>query len=96
MNDDLVKRLKIMARDIEMWEKLAWGSDSALMREAAARIEELSNCVAVLEAKLAKAVKALKIDPWFIGYGGWKKHVKDTLAELNYDERSEKKGQDDD
>ena len=45
--DDLVKRLKIMARDIEMWEKLAWGSDSALMREAAARIEEL-------EAKLAQ------------------------------------------
>jgi hypothetical protein len=39
------------------------------------RIEEL-------EAKLATAVEALKIDPWFIGYGSWKKHVKDTLAEL--------------
>jgi hypothetical protein len=51
--DDLVKRLKIMARDIEMWEKLAWGSDSALMREAANRIEEL-------EAKLAKAVEAMQ------------------------------------
>ena len=48
MSDDLVKRLKIMARDIEMWEKLAWGSDSALMREAAARIQEL-------EAKLRKS-----------------------------------------
>jgi hypothetical protein len=47
MSDDLVKRLKIMALDIEMLEKLAWGSDSALMREAAARIEEL-------EAKLAQ------------------------------------------
>ena len=45
--DDLVKRLKIMARDIEMCEKLAWGSDSALMCEAADRIEEL-------EAKLAE------------------------------------------
>jgi hypothetical protein len=49
--------------------------------------KELRDRIEKLDAKLGKAVGALKIDPWFIGYGGWKKHVKDTLAEL--------KGQDD-
>jgi nucleotide-binding universal stress UspA family protein len=34
------------------------------------------------EAKLAKAVEALAINPWSIGYVEWKKHVNDTLAEL--------------
>lgn len=52
MSDDLVKRLTIKAGCIDMGEKIAWGSDTALMREAAERIEEL-------EAKLAKAVEAL-------------------------------------
>ena len=52
MDDDLVKMLTITAGVMEMGEKIAWGSDTALMREAADRIEEL-------EAKLAKAVEAL-------------------------------------
>ena len=46
--DDLVKRLTIKAGVMEMGEGIAWGSDTALMREAAAHIEKL-------EAKLAKA-----------------------------------------
>lgn len=46
-HDDLVKRLTITAGVMEMGEMIAWGSDTALMREAAYRIEEL-------ETKLAK------------------------------------------
>ena len=53
MSDDLVKRLTIMASVMEMGEKIAWGSDTSIMREASARIEEL-------EAKLAKAVDGLR------------------------------------
>lgn len=36
---DLVKRLRIKAGMIEMGERIAWGSDSALMREAADALE---------------------------------------------------------
>jgi hypothetical protein len=46
-DDDLVKRLTIKAGVMEMGEKIAWGSDTSLMREAAKRIEEL-------EAKLER------------------------------------------
>ena len=53
MTDDLVKRLTIKAGVMEMGEKIAWGSDTSLMREAADRIEEL-------EAKLAKAVEIIE------------------------------------
>jgi uncharacterized protein YbgA (DUF1722 family) len=66
---DLVKRLTIKAGVIEMGEKIAWGSDTALMREAAARIEELQSAfdnlsreyshrgeqIATLEARITKA-----------------------------------------
>lgn len=37
--NDLVKRLRIKAGMIEMGEMIAWGSDSALMREAADALE---------------------------------------------------------
>ena len=37
----LVNRLRIKAGVMEMGERIAWGSDTALMREAADRIEEL-------------------------------------------------------
>jgi selenocysteine lyase/cysteine desulfurase len=53
MTDDLVKRLTIKAGVMEMGEKIAWGSDTSLMREAADRIKEL-------ERKLARGVEALK------------------------------------
>jgi hypothetical protein len=73
-------------------------------RFAADRIEELSNCVAVLEAKLAKAVEALeKIDSITVHSGGeihgvtaqhWR-----TAFEVAQDEATitlaELKGQDD-
>jgi hypothetical protein len=47
MSDDLVKRLRLGACALEI-------------EQAADRIEELSNCVAVLEAKLTKAVDGLR------------------------------------
>jgi|GEM_PF-4277520 len=52
--DDLVKRLTIKAGVMEMGEGIAWGSDTAIMREAADRIEEL-------EAKLAKAMLVVEL-----------------------------------
>ena len=83
-HDDLVKRLTITAGVMEMGEMIAWGSDTALMREAADRIEEL-------EAKLAKAVElALEECPFRWGtpnHDNWWRHHRTTLAEL--------KGQDD-
>jgi len=38
-NDDLQKRLRIKAGMIEMCEKIEWGSDTALMREAAEQLD---------------------------------------------------------
>lgn len=38
---DLVERLDIKAGAIEMGEKIAFGSDTALMREAAKKIESM-------------------------------------------------------
>ena len=50
---DLVKRLTIKAGVMEMGERIAWGSDTALMREAANHIEQL-------KAKADRYEKALK------------------------------------
>jgi nitric oxide reductase large subunit len=55
MSDDLVKRLTIKAGVMEMGEKIAWGSDTSLMREAADRIEALTE---QLEAARADAKEA--------------------------------------
>lgn len=45
---DLKERLRTMADMINLCEKISWGMDSAIMHEAAVRIEEL-------EAELATA-----------------------------------------
>lgn len=42
---DLIERLNIKADVIGMGEKIAWGSDSAIMREAAHALEVLSEKV---------------------------------------------------
>lgn len=42
---DIVNRLRIKAGIMEMGERIAWGSDTALMREAADRIEALEDVV---------------------------------------------------
>lgn len=41
--DDLKERLRTMADMIGLCEKISWGQDSAIMREAAARIEDLES-----------------------------------------------------
>ena len=56
MEKTLLERLAIAAGMIELGEKIAWGSDSALMREAAAEIERLN---AELESIGAGGVSAL-------------------------------------
>ena len=58
MTDDLKKRLTIKAGVMEMGEKIAWGSDTSLMREAAARIEELEAKLALSEGALDVASKS--------------------------------------
>ena len=55
MSDDLVKRLRTPMKNVTVQACFKERN------EAADRIEELSNCVAVLEAKLAKAVEALDL-----------------------------------
>ena len=50
---DLVKRLDIKAGVMEMGERIAWGSDTALMREAARKIEAMQQ----RENRLIEAVK---------------------------------------
>ncbi|WP_455233485.1 hypothetical protein [Geopseudomonas aromaticivorans] len=49
---DIVKRLLIKAGMMEMGERIAWGSDTALMREAAAKIEALTAERNALQARL--------------------------------------------
>jgi len=51
--DDIVKRLDIKAGVMEMGERIAWGSDTALMREAARCIVALEVEVAGLESVIA-------------------------------------------
>ncbi len=41
MSDDLIKRLEIKAGVMEMGEKIAWGSDTSLMREAVHELKKL-------------------------------------------------------
>ena len=50
---DLVKRLDIKAGVMEMGEKIAWGSDTALMREAARKIEAMQS----REERIKAAIK---------------------------------------
>jgi len=93
IDDDLVKQLQ-NPRPMSMFLTRAdqakdW---TELLRAAADRIEELSNCVAVLEAKLAKAVELLEEAAPFIGYSA---HVPDIDSAV-WDFLIELKGQKDD
>lgn len=75
MSDDLAERLAMKAAMIELGERIAWGSDTEIMREAADRIDRLTTENASmwkanlrliaerdkLRADLAKAVCALRL-----------------------------------
>jgi hypothetical protein len=95
MSDDLVKRLRAGTGGGKLWMDLHTESADRI-EELEAKLQDMSlDCHAALgqageayqaqlaaESKLAKAVEALAINPWSIGYVEWKKHVNDTLAEL--------------
>jgi len=55
MTDDLVKNLIVKAGVMETGERIAWGSDTALMREAASRIEALEAEVVQRKLEVAHA-----------------------------------------
>lgn len=46
--NDIVHRLNVKADMLTMGERIAWGSDSAIMREAAAEIEKLRGALSDL------------------------------------------------
>jgi hypothetical protein len=62
----LVNQLRVKAAVIEMGESIAWGSDTALMRDAADRIEALEEVV--------KAVAHIGVD---FGYGKYELQPED-------------------
>lgn len=71
---DLAKRLRIKAGMIEMGEMIAWGSDSALMREAADALEMAApavqgEAVAITDADIlaiAGRVESCPVSPWWL------------------------------
>jgi len=85
MSDDLVKRLTIKASIMEMGEQIAWGSDTSIMREASARIEELEANLAKAVAIAKDAIETMECGPFFPDREG--RRLFAALAEL--------KGQDD-
>lgn len=62
MSSDLVKRLEIKSGMILMGEKIAWGSDAALMDEAADRITALEAENARLREKLEPPPRPLDMN----------------------------------
>lgn len=56
---DLPKKLRIKAGMIDMGERIAWGSETALMEHAATHIEQLEARVKELESENAKIKEAL-------------------------------------
>ena len=53
-NAELIERLNIKAGVMENGERIAWGSDTALMREAADALELADKRIAELEAELER------------------------------------------
>lgn len=51
-NEELINNLTIKAGVMEMCEKIAWGSDTALMRQAAATLQSQAERIKVLELDL--------------------------------------------
>ena len=65
-NEELINNLTIKAGVMEMGEKIAWGSDTALMRQAAATLQSQAERIKELEAEaeqLRTAAQAV-IDRW--------------------------------
>ena len=79
-NEELINNLTIKAGVMEMGEKIAWGSDTALMRQAAATLQSQAERIKELEAEaeqLRTAAQAV-IDRWDTP------HWKDVPATAEY------------
>ena len=57
-NEELINNLTIKAGVMEMGEKIAWGSDTALMRQAAATLQSQAERIAELERESETHSKA--------------------------------------
>lgn len=69
---ELSKRLRIKAAMIEMGERIAWGSDSALMREAADLIDQLAAKPVPDDAELIDFLQSVaRCDPKMDGNHVW-------------------------
>ena len=56
---DLAKQLDVKAGLMEMGERIAWGSDTAIMRQAARTIEAKEKRIAELEAEVNEQARLL-------------------------------------
>ena len=43
-------------------------------------VDDVVDSIEALEAEVDRLRMALTIDPWLLGYTGWKMHVDETLA----------------
>jgi hypothetical protein len=59
LRDDLTKRLEIKADMLAMGERIAFGSDSAIMRQAAETIQALATVALESRAEIARLREAL-------------------------------------
>ena len=55
--ENIIKSLVVNAGVMEMGEKIAWGSDTALMRQAAAALQTQAERIKELEAALEKLAR---------------------------------------
>ena len=55
--ENIIKSLVVKAGVMEMGEKIAWGSDTALMRQAAAALQTQAERIKELEAALEKLAR---------------------------------------
>ena len=59
--ENIIKSLVVKADVMEMGEKIAWGSDTALMRQAAAALQTQAERIKELEADRETALAPLQI-----------------------------------
>lgn len=88
-NQDIVQRLEIKADCIQMGEKIAWGSDSAIMREAAdiiRRQKEVINdttCESIIAIEALEQIKKLDGEASVIAKAALDKIAAPLLKEKN-------------
>jgi hypothetical protein len=70
LRDDLTRRLEIKADMLAMGERIAFGSDSAIMRQASEAVHALATEVLESRAEIARMRNALSIwEDWHLDRG---------------------------